>query len=451
MSRAGMDLNRVTRGFNFRLIKNEVTVHLLLILFAQFLGLSFVESQELPSRLPKKIESKRDGQEHDESLSPGEIGPVAMVQFVQGEGHHSSPELGKLEYQTLIPIKQTLSVGSSGVMKLYTKEGCVGVLYPGSKMTVLGRYDNPIWKVQSGSFRWICPQGSRQKIYFADEIYYMEESEVLCHEERCLIRGAGVRRKSGTLTPGIYESDEGAPLDREPSTTSTYKQWELHQELAVPRESLEFAKPEKIAESRWMLGPFFGAGRYQHQNSTYSLAPPVHGMRLMSQFRAGERSWIFNLDFVEFENRENNESVCSSGSCSGADLSPTASNRYEMFLAEMGLRFSHQRSWSFFGRAGLGLSKFRLNPRIANEGFFWGEYTYYVLSLVGGVDKMWLLTSTFGVVVSAEVRLSRTLALNSSREDEISSNWSDVPELQDRSGNVLSSELTVFVGPMLEF
>lgn len=384
---------------------------------------------------------------------------IGVVQYVHGQPQWKSEsrEAKKVQFKDFFQHGNEIELSQSeDYVKFIPDSRCVAVAYgPGTLHAP--KNSSSTWEIsEHASLRWICGDKESDTFTIAGEsIKLSGASEIFYHNEQLLVRRGRVLASSGELEPNhIYERSSSG-WEVKADNTYSYEQWKMNQELTAPEESLSLAKPNKPVRSRWALLPLgMGGGKMWHENPRLEINNlSFDSHRILSNFKFKDRSILLSLTYSEATNQEYRNEHYGPNPPS----EPNAFNSLELVMAEIGLRYNHERAWSYFTRVGLGHMQHQSHSYYPDINAGLGHNISYLMgSVSAGVDRTFFtkMTGWGGIYVSAEIFLRRTLAhLGTAKEADSNytppSPWPS--ELDNFEGAITEAGLMIYVGPMLEF
>ncbi|MCM2280837.1 MAG: hypothetical protein NDI61_03210 [Bdellovibrionaceae bacterium] len=334
-----------------------------------------------------------------------------------------------LNFQDALYEGDRVRVDKNAYVKLVLKNGCVFVIY-GDGQALAPNREKP-WRISSDAMRAICPESSEmQPISFRNQRLDPAGTDILITGNRLLVLRGSPKAKGleKVNAPQVFSASRGGwkPVSPAPSQQDIYQ---LNQSRPAPKESAALTKPpapKKLANTRFMIGPAFGAGSMKHDHSAYDDSDmETDGGRIQMHFRNGERSFIVAATpFLSIEHPEEN---CFNNNCPPLGESRA---RIELSALEAGMRWNHQRWWSPYARGGLMYSTTNMNVRGKDGSFYHHEIEHYGISAALGADAYyrpaWI--SWFGFYANAEIYAFRAVLTGSDQDNSNCTNCFPQPK-----------------------
>lgn len=388
-----------------------------------------------------------------------------FVQFVNGEGEwgtaseyeaSKSPKFGDIFH-----LGQTLKMTSrKSVIKVVDERFCVLISYGKSEWeapaTISGQ-----WRIKTENLRIICPESADGKEFLVgDTRVKMTGGEVFFHEDELLV-------VKGKAEVNGQEWEAKALLEKEGSQwqaverASEYKMWRVHRELSLPKESLLWEKPETKTRRRWILSLMNGGGQVKHDESSDldNDNLEAYGLMLQTQWPWRSHSLIAAL---RFQGLDVNRGDTGGGFVSNSDKVDYRTDF--MFEADLGIRWWHEKSWSFYGRFGLGytnmraIANFCCSQGFGEPVFFEAKYLYGIATV--GIEKIWLQNwlgweriGWRGLHTGLELSLGRSFVVSESRTDAFNQgqNFPEITGEAAKDGDVVITRMLFYIGIPLQF
>lgn len=377
---------------------------------------------------------------------------VGVVQFAKGKVSRGENE--NLAFKSLLRFQDKIQLASDAQLKIITNERCVGVFYGPSVLHSPQNANDRLWKQDSGSSRWICPEGQEQLYAHSGSVFRIFSGELTLHRNKVLVRKAKVTTLSGELPVGVLLSQDQGVWQLEVSQDDL-EVWEFNNHLPLPKESLPVGKrPQREYFSRFSVGPTFGFVDINHESSDLELKDArLNGARFQFERKSDlDHHWLFSLTWQDTENRKAKDAPGGDPqSYSWSD--PNLFNRLEQWTFDIGHRFKAQRRFSPVARLGLGNLKHQINTSVPNSYGLNYEVEYLNLSLAAGVDTNLFLNSLpwLGLQISSEIFYQRTLFHLKTRNRMHWDNNGLGPSDKTLRGWIQQLGILVRVGPAFQF
>lgn len=391
---------------------------------------------------------------------------AGLVQYVKGTADRieSSQSRTPLSFQMPLYEGERLQVAPGSTLKIVTRSGCTAVFYEQSRV-VTPHVDKP-WRVRAKALRWICPEGSGEKVELGPALLQIDAQsggEFVLNDSRLLVLRGSVNSQVAEKgqpqalpnhrllefrdpkTPGAPTA-QWVSVEPEPSP---YETWLFNEQLDSPKESQVLEKPDRPITSRWILTPVIGRGQIQYDQSGLNQKDlNGDGARIQMQHRWNAGSLIVAIAFWGLRDKSRQSSP-------GNPPPPGASSEIESFVLDAGYRFSHDRWWSPYFRAGLSVDKAKVQISRPDINYYsHSEYPFYSLTGSFGIDAMyrprWL--NWFGLYAAAEAFLTQSLG-RGARSNLDNNNWytGPLPSEANEPWRLTEFGARIMLGTMLQF
>ncbi len=397
-------------------------------------------------------------------------GPLFLGAFQYLDGNLELTKRNKQtiepDFKDLILIGEELRTKTESLAKIITRSRCKIVVYQNSLIRGLKKKDSTYgFRLKRGAMRVICDDNSiaKQLIRVDKSDFIMEKGEFLFADGKLFVLSGSVQSNKQILTPlKIYSlKDNLWTIAADPNDKKVA--FEFNQQYPSPKEGLKLEDPTppppvqpdpqqtadekpksespKLVSSRWTANIGIGNSNIGYAAGAETSDVDASAFRLAANFKMWDISFIAFIERFEIETSSNNQDP--------TGVSGGFEEENEVMSFGLGIRYNHQRWWSFYTNLGIGSHEMYVEQR---NPFFGGNIRQTAIHVQLGIESHltppleWLQWT--GLYLGFEVFLLQGIATDGEPFDEITFPSQD---FIDREGTWRNFGFKIMLGTYLQF